>query len=558
MSSAEPPAASAERANKRFNTIAVILISIVTVVSTVAAYLQNDAANRQSSAVRDMQRYAATQLSAALQSLQQQNYDSFLYQNWSGLAWERSLLLSSGALTDTTRADQLADVMKLTTGFSPLLQAPYLSDAITGSPDLARYYADKEYEPTYWQQRRDAAALANGAWNAKSSTYVSVLTLFAVALFLFGIAATIGGKLRGGFVALGVLIALAGTGWLTATAISPVQVRPDAALQAMARGYVDVYRAGILRNWRDKTGALQYFQSGVDQLDEALKIDPNYAAALSERASAYLQAGEQHVWDREDGSQFLQYAIADYRAAIDNGDDSLNALWNLGWAYFLLGDQPESLQWTERGIEKAPLQIGLYLNKALALRALGKVDEAFATVDQAYQQAKEQPISSANYYFHASIFDITQQQRAFPSKDLETLLKDVKEKYVSLRYRKGQAVEPTGCQVTAVSFFKGLNEQQELIDPADTFPAKTEDVYLGFDYTNLPKNSEIEALVYFFDREDETLTVLEKLDQLKPDGTGWVRITSPFINAGGLATGKYRVDLHINGELLATGEFTVE
>jgi hypothetical protein len=47
-------------------------------------------------------------------------------------------------------------------------------------------------EPTYWQQRR-AAALINDVWNRKSATYVTVLTLFAVALFLFGIAATIGG-----------------------------------------------------------------------------------------------------------------------------------------------------------------------------------------------------------------------------------------------------------------------------------------------------------------------------------------------------------------------------
>ena len=80
---------------------------------------------------------------------------------------------------------------------------------------------------------------------------------------------------------------------------------------------------------------------------------------------------------------------------------------------------------------------------------------------------------------------------------------------------------------------------------------------MGFDYTNLPANSEIEAVVYFFDKEDETLTVQEKLD-LQPNGTGYIRITSPFIHAGGLASGSYRVDIHINGEYLASGEFTVE
>ncbi len=554
MSSNNPSASS----DKRFNTLVVILISIVTVISAVAAFLQNDAAGRQNSAARDMQRYAAAQLAAALQAQQQQNYDSFLHQNWSDLSWERSLLLNSDTVTDTTRADQLADLMRLTAGFSPLLQAPYLTDPIDGSPDLAQYYADKEYEPVYWQQQRDAAALSNSQWNTKAAAYVSVLTLFAVALFLFGIAVTIGGRLRGGFVALGVLMAIAATGWMLVMAVSPVRARSDAAMQAMAHGHVDVYRGGILRGWRENDAAMQYFQSGIDQLNAALKIDPSYGEALSERATAYLQAGEQRQLERQDASQFLQYAIDDYHAAIEQGDESVNALWNLGWAYFLLGDQPASLSWTERAIEKAPQQIGLYLNKALALRALGKVDEAFATVDQAYQQAKTQPISSANYYFGASIYDILQQLHAFPNKDLEALLKDVKEKYVSLRYRKGQPVGPTGCQVTTVTFYKSVNAQKELIDPSETFPAKTETVYLGFDYTNLPPGAELEALVYYADRESETLTVLDKLDQLEPSGTGYVSITSPFINSGGLDSGTYHVDVHINGELLASGDFTVQ
>jgi tetratricopeptide (TPR) repeat protein len=554
---AEQRRAAQDRATRRFNAVAVTLIAIVTLLSAVAAFLQNDAANRQSSAARDVQRYAASQLSAALQSQQAQNFDAAVQRDWLNLAYDRSLLLDSGTVTDTVRADQLAELMRLTAGFSPMLQAPYLSDPIDGSIDLPRYYGDQEYEPTYWQQRREAASLVNDVWNTKSSTYVTVLTLFAVALFLFGIAATIGGRLRGAFVVLGVLIAIGATAWMTSMFLAPVKVRPDQALQAMARGHVDLYRAEILRDWRQKEDALKYYQSGIEQLNEALKIDPEYPAALGERASAYLQAGEQRLWDREDAAQFLQYGIDDYRAAIEQGDDSIYTLWNLGWAYFLLGDQPASLEYTDRALEKAPQQIGLYLNKALALRALGKVDEAFAAVQEAYKRATDQPTSSSNFYFHAAIFDITQQLRAFPNDDLKKLLKDVKEKYVSLRYRKGQPVEPTGCQITAVAFFKGLNDKNELIDPAEKFPAQIDAVYMGFDYTNLPASGEIEAVVYFFDKEDETLTVQEKLN-LQPIGTGYIRITSPFINAGGLSSGSYRVDIHINGEYLASGEFTVE
>jgi tetratricopeptide (TPR) repeat protein len=549
--------AAQARATRRFNAIAVTLIASVTLLSAVAASLQNDAANRQSSAARDMQRYAAAQLAAALQAQQSQNFDAAVQRDWLNLAYERSLLLGSGAVTETARADQLADVMRLTAGFSPLLQAPYLSDPIDGSIDLPRYYADQEYEPTYWEQRREAAALIDDVWNRKSATYVTVLTLFAVALFLFGIAATIGGRLRGAFVMLGVLIALGATAWMAGMFLAPVKVRPDQAMQAMARGRVDVYRAAILRGWRQTADALKYYQSGIAALNDALRIDPEYPAALAERASAYLQAGEQRLWERADAAPFLHYAIDDYRAAIEQGDDSIYTLWNLGWAYFLLGDQPASLAYTDRALAKAPQQIGLYLNRALALRALGKVDDAFAAVREAYQRAAEQPTSSSNFYFHAAIFDITQQLRAFPNEDLQRLLKDVKEKYVSLRYLKGRPVVPTGCQITAVGLFTGLNDNNELIDRAEEFPAQAAAIYLGFDYANLPPGGEIEAVVYFFDREDETLTVREKLN-LEANGTGYVRIASPFIKTGGLASGSYRVDLHIDGEYLASGEFTVE
>ena len=141
---AEQQRAARDRATKRFNAIAVTLIAFVTLLSAVAAFLQNDAANRQSSAARDVQRYAASQLSAALQSQQAQNFDAAVQRDWLNLAYERSQLLDSGTVTDTTRADQLAELMRLTAGFSPMLQAPYLSDPIAGAIDLPRYYADQE------------------------------------------------------------------------------------------------------------------------------------------------------------------------------------------------------------------------------------------------------------------------------------------------------------------------------------------------------------------------------------------------------------------------------
>lgn len=548
----------AEQATKRFNAIVITLISTATVISAITAFLQNDASGRSNTIIRNGQKAAIQQMDAALQSQQRQNYDSYVYQQWSGLSWEHSLALrQTDSLTATQDAERLAELMQLTADFSPLTSPPYLTDPLNGSPDLAQYYAEQEYDPTYYRELRIALTQEGNDWSSRAASYVTILTLLAVALFLFGLATTIAGRVRGRFVALGVLIVAVATGWLIVNVLTPIKSRPDSAMRSLAMGHVDVYRAETLRGWGYIEDALPYFQSGIEQLNKSLEIDPGYPAALQERAAAYLQAGEQRVWDKGDSTQFLQYAIDDYLAAIQAGDTSLNSLWNLGWTYYLFGDQPKSLEWTNRAIETAPEQIGLYLNRALSLVAMGKKDEASAAVQEAFDKAAALKVSSANFYFRATIHDVTKLLRAFPNRDLEEMLTDVKQKYVSLRYRKAAPVKPTGMQITSSTFYGRIDQDNVLQDPAETFEAGTEKVYFGFNYNGLVSGSEVEALIYYNDREDDSLTVLEKLN-LAADGLGYIRIESPFINSGGLASGKYRVDLHIEGELLATGEFEVQ
>jgi tetratricopeptide (TPR) repeat protein len=548
--------ANPQPSNKRFNAAVVTLMSIVTVLSALTAFLQNDAQSRNNALVRDGQRYAVTQMETTLQNQQRENYDSYVDQQWLALSWERTLQLAATATSTQTMA-RLENLMQLTAGFSPLTQPPYLSNPITGTSDTASYYAEREYEPTFWRQRREAATAQGNDWNNKSSAYVTVLTLLAVSLFLFGLATTIGGRVRGAFVALGILIALVGLLWTTITALLPVTVRSEAAMQSFAHGHSDLYHASLLRSWGYLDQSLPLFQSGIDQLDAALKADPNYPDGFDERAAAYLQAGEQQVFERKDASQFLHYAIEDYEAAYAKGSTELTTLWNLGYAYYLLGNHPEALKWTNRAIAQAPQQVGLYLNRAVVLLGLGQKTEAFAAVDQGFEQAARQPISSANYYFRQTIYDLTELLKAWPNADLQDLLKDIKQKYVSLRYRHSAPVKSIGAKITKVQFGGALDAQNNVIELATSFPSGAERVYVDMSYTGIQPGSELEALIYVNDRDDDTLTVLEK-SSLQESGAAWLRIITPFINAGGLTSGHYRVDIHVEGELLASGEFDVQ
>ena len=66
--------------NKRFNAMVVTLMSIVTVLSALTAFLQNDAQNRSNTLIRDGQRYAVTQMETTLQNQQRENYDLYVEQ----------------------------------------------------------------------------------------------------------------------------------------------------------------------------------------------------------------------------------------------------------------------------------------------------------------------------------------------------------------------------------------------------------------------------------------------------------------------------------------------
>lgn len=547
-----------DRTDQQFKRIVVTLMSIVTILSALTAFLQTASASRSSTAVRNSQRHALSQVETALQTQQQQNYDLYVYEQWSSLLAQRLVQLgSSRGISVTSPAQHLSDLMQLTANFSPLTQPPYLTDPINGLLDLARYYADNEYQSTYWRQRREASAAEGEIWGRKAAAYVMVLSLLAVALFLLGLAATIGGQLRGAFVILGGFFAVIGTVWMLFTAIIPVPVRTDLAMQTFARGHRNIVQGEILRGWDQITAAMPQLLSGIDEMNKALQLDPNYGDALNERAFAYLIAAELQVFSGQDAHQLLSAAVADFQATVDLGRTDLTTLWNLGYAEYLLGDYANALNWTERAIDRAPQQVGLYLNRAAALLGLGRRSEALTEVDHAVDQAVQQPISTAYYYFRQAIYDLTLLSKARPAMALDDLLVYIKEKYVSLRYRHLAPPQAVDTQITNLRFGSELNTNNDVLNFATTFPARTEKVFVAFDYAALPVGGEIDALVYRNDREDDTLSSVG-VTNLSGTGSAWLQIITPFINAGGLTSGHYRADIYVAGKFLASAEFDIQ
>ena len=92
-------------------------------------------------------------------------------------------------------------------------------------------------------------------------------------------------------------------------------------------------------------------------------------------------------------------------------------------------------------------------------------------------------------------------------------------------------------------------------DAQGNFPAGTEEIYAIWDYTGMTANDNMERIWYLNDQ------VYVQRDQVWPfetyGFTGTVRDIYLYDYIDGIDTGNWRVELWLNGELQASGSFTV-
>ena len=239
------------------NRVAVIMAVLAALV-TIIAYMQSDAGARDDRANRDSKRYASEALGRKVSGTARVNFDyNAAYQNW----YELDLLASSAEAREEISATQRYQTARdQMLPLSPLLAPPYF-DAETGQLDVAKYEADTYVvEIAALNEKFVAASTVKDAWDAKANTYIVVLTLLAVALFMFGLAITISTPAtRKIFVGAGVLATVVAVVWGISIATQPVTDRREQgnAIDAYARGYGLAYQS----RWEEASAAF----------DEAIK-----------------------------------------------------------------------------------------------------------------------------------------------------------------------------------------------------------------------------------------------------------------------------------------------
>lgn len=210
---------------ERYKTLIVVLTLITTVITAMVATLQADANIRANNANRDSQYYAILVSGELVRSGLQSSYDLNTFSKVL-LEKQTTLMMQFTALQSEQSADKLGTALNNISALAAQARADKLSNfsifytdpryapkTTDGLPDAEAYLADISDEANKILEKQNAAADEYHKWNNKSDAYVGVLTVIAVAFFLFGLAQAVKGRMRLVFAVFGLVILLAASAW---------------------------------------------------------------------------------------------------------------------------------------------------------------------------------------------------------------------------------------------------------------------------------------------------------------------------------------------------------
>lgn len=218
------PAKPAENP-ERWKTMIIALTMVNTILVAIIAGLQTDANIRANDANRDSQYYAVLTSGELHRIGLQSNYDMNTFARILDNT-QRSLVMGYTALEQlqngddagaslSTLQEKVAQAQADTaTKFSIFYQDPrYAPKSPDAQPNLQRYIDDSNAKALELLAKQNAASDAYKIWSGKSDSYVAVLTIMAIAFFLFGIAQSVNPRLRLLFAAFGIVVIVLGIGW---------------------------------------------------------------------------------------------------------------------------------------------------------------------------------------------------------------------------------------------------------------------------------------------------------------------------------------------------------
>ena len=295
---------------------------------------------------------------------------------------------SDTALREKTRWNQIAAV---TEG---------LTDITRGSPTgpqqdpsfpyqylRAKSIADADKA---WALQDAANAEAKG-WREITAKHAAVLTMLAIAVYLFGLSLTARLRINRYLAVLGLILLVVGSSWSIILQTNPIVRAPDAAAEEYAQG-----RAAFAAAYWKGSGS---YQAARDHYSRAITLRQTFAKAYYERALVEFAMGSPQASQaimNVTSPQNLRDAANDDLKAYENGLQNNDVLTNLGDELFLEGllsgntdHYASALVYTRQALSADSKDPLLNFNDAVQLLASNRFSES----EKAYKNGIVQTLS---------------------------------------------------------------------------------------------------------------------------------------------------------------------
>lgn len=359
-----------------YKRVVAVLVVLITLFGSAVAYAQAVESNEEDVAARDAQRDAIAGLGAQVDAsadfaadlrigteldvqLRRQALNAARVNNFAG---------DAQADVHLAAAERFAAVREAIADLTPVDP----SDPATIADDFAR---GKESPDAARLRQAVEADLANDH-GGKADSYVAVLTVLAVALFLLGLSLTVQGRSRMVLAVPGVAIALVCVAWTALIGAREVTRVSERAIQAAAEGQ-RLVDAGDL-------------EGAIDSFDEAIEDSPDFAAAFARRAGARFLQGSSQIGQTGfisiTSDDALEEAIDDLERALELGaGNDVVTVADAGFFQFLNREFERSAELSRRAIELNDQLAQIWFNLGVAELAQG--DEANAR--RAYREGRQ-------------------------------------------------------------------------------------------------------------------------------------------------------------------------
>jgi tetratricopeptide (TPR) repeat protein len=547
----------------KFNRIIAVCIAVVTLLATVMAYLQGDASARDDKANRDSKRYSIEAFGRQVSGDARVNFD---YNTAYQMYYEMSLLSESAMNRgESIAAKRYQTLMEETRAFSPLLNAPYYSPASGQEPDVAWYEADTYLvDITRLRENFMAASAVKEGWDYKANTYILLLTLLAVALFLFGLSSTISSPTtRWIFSGGGALISIVTIIW---------------AVQLMNKPVFDLREQGTaIEDFAQGVGfsSQSRHADAIARFDRALQAYPQYSNALFNRGQSYFALGEN------------EKAIADYEAARTAGDLSANLAGELAYAYYLEGRFDDAIAMNQTALRTSPGELWIQFDLAISHLAAGNLDLAKAEYKRGMDMATRQVADAKTAgkeppsYLWWGMMDAAEslddlvagldnpESKPASSKlavmdmiSLEgpSLIASLKSLALALEYTGAPPKTGLLAEISPFEFVEPVkNTKGEIIaygEPVDEFEYGIDEFAVLFDFTGLVDGQDFVFKLYINGVEDPSWRIVDTWS-LGAEGSAEIPISYAYSDTFVFEPGTYTVELYIDYQLVQRGTFTV-